>query len=209
MAHEGLNTIDPTVATRWISEYENAKRDEKEVKARHREEMGEFKDRLKSIADRAADAGLNRQTFLDEIEDRVIERKRAARVAGYSEEEAEQRELLKKALGGLPLGDWGVGQGATTSKRKRNAAAPGTVQAGMTLAEAKAILERPKGRGRPSKERLDAEKVVAEADAQIAVDAGLTPGASGAQAEAMAEAMGPDEDDRDLRPSYLRAVPAA
>lgn len=197
-----MNTIDPVVATRWISEYENAIAAKRAIKDRHREELSEFKDRFKGIIECAVGAGLNKQSFVDELEDREIDRKRAARIASYSEETAEQRELLKAALGGLPLGDW-----ALVSRRKKNAAAPGTVQAGMTLAEAKAILEKPKGRGRPSKERLDAEKVVAEADAQIAVDAGLKPGASGAQAEAMAEAMGPDDrgdNVEDLRPRYLR-----
>jgi hypothetical protein len=148
------------------------------------------------------------RAFTDALKEREWNRKLESLSAGDSEEQAEQKELLKNALGGLPLGDWGVDQlGPTTSKRKKNAAAPGTEQAGMTLVEAKAILEKPKGRGRPSKERLDAEKVVAEADAQIAVDAGLKPGASGEQAEAMAEAMGPDErgdNVEDLRPAFLR-----
>lgn len=201
MSHEGLNTIDPTVATRWVTEYENKRADNKSQAARGRQELGK-------IIDLAEGAGLNRKAFTDELKQREWSRKIESISAGDSEEQAEQKELLKNALGGLPLGDWGVEQlGPTTSRRKKNAAAPGTVQAGMTLAEAKAIIEKPKGRGRPSKERLDAERVVAEADAQIAVDAGLKPGASGAQADAMAEAMGPDargDNVEDIRPAFLR-----
>jgi DNA invertase Pin-like site-specific DNA recombinase len=57
----------------------------------------------------------------------------------------------------------------------RNAGIAGMLHSGMTLADARAILSQPKGRGRPSKERLDAERVVDEADTcaatQVAVDA--------------------------------------
>ena len=201
MAHEGLNTINPKVAERWIGEYERKKADNKSAAARARQELGQ-------IIDLAEGAGLERKAFKDTLKEREFLRKIESLSAGDSEEQAEQKELLKTALGGLPLGDWGVEQMAPTPRRrKKNAAAPGTVQEGMTLAEAKAILSQPKGRGRTSKQRLEAERVVGEADREVAVDAGLKPG-SGAQAEAMAEAMGPDDDRgenvEDLRPRWAQ-----
>jgi hypothetical protein len=202
MAHEGLNTIDPKVAERWVGEYERQRADNKSQAARGRQELGK-------IIDLAEGAGLNRKAFTDELKEREWRRKIESLSAGDSEEHAEQKELLKTALGGLPLGDWGVEQMAPTPRhRKKNAAAPGTVQAGMTLAEAKTILSQPRGRGRLSKERKEAERVVAEADIAVHESSGNVfadlgvPGASGAQAEAMAEAMGPDEED--LRPPFLQ-----
>jgi hypothetical protein len=217
---EGLNTLDPKVATRWIEEYERADRDEKSAAGRHRQERREFKDRKSSIADRAEASGINRKAFLDETYEREVLRKIEARKAGDNQEQKEQRELLKEALGGLPLGDWGVENLVPQGRPRKNAAAPGTEPVGMTLAEAKEILAKPKGRGRPSAQRIEAERVVAEADRDVAVDAGLRPGVGGAEAEALAEAMGPDEggqdalsslvDDRgdnieDLRPRWARS----
>lgn len=196
MAHEGLNTIDPKVAERWVGEYERQRADNKSQAARGRQELGK-------IIDLAEGAGLNRKAFTDELKEREWRRKIESLSAGDSEEHAEQKELLKTALGGLPLGDWGVEQMAPTPRRKKNAAAPGTEPAGMTLADAKALLSQPKSRGRPSNERVEAERIVAEADAQVAIDAGLKPGASGEQLAAIAEAMGPD-DAEDLRPRFMQ-----
>lgn len=206
MAHEGLNTLDPTVVNRWVGEILKTKREAKESAARFRQQLGQD-------FDRAEGSGLNKTALKGLVALVEFENRHAGRVAGYSEEEREQLELLKTSMGDLGL--WAamnIGAPTEGSGRKRNAAAPGTVQAGMTLAEAKAILEKPKGRGRPSKERLDAERLIAEYDEAIAVDAGLKPGASGEQANAMAEAMGPDggEDNvRDLRPRFAQTPPEA
>jgi hypothetical protein len=202
-----LNTIDPKVAERWIGEYERKRADNKSAAARARQELGK-------IIDLAEGAGLNRKAFKDELQSRELLRKMESLTAGDSEDVAEAKDQLKKALGGLPLGDWGVE--TISSGRKKNAAAPGTSQAGMTLAEAKGILEKPKGRGRPSAQRVEAERVVAEAG-QVDIEEAIE-GASGEKAAAMADAMGDDapadalsslnDDDNvhDLRPRFAQKL---
>lgn len=220
MAHEGLNTLDPVVAKRWIEEFENGKRDEMTLVGRHRNERRQMKDRLKAVVDRAEGAGINRKAFLDELTERELKRKIDALAACDDEEQAEQKELLKQALGGLPLGDWGVDQmaGAPPSGRKRSAAVPGAKPAApdapLTLDEAKEILARPKGKGRPSAaalaQRAAAQKIVDEANREIAVDTGLMDGASGEKAEAIADAMEASEGNvTDLRPRFMRPDPGA
>jgi hypothetical protein len=209
-----LNTIEPKVAERWIGEYERKRADNKSSAARARQELGK-------IIDLAEGAGLNRKAFTDELKSREWQRKMESLAAGDNGDVAEAKEQLKKALGGLPLGDWGV---EAISDRKKNAAAPGTEPATLTLAEAKAILEKPKGRGRPSAQRVEAERVVAEhakdpTPLETAID-----GASGDKAAAMADAMGDDDpadalssltdDDRgenveDIRPRWAKSDSAA
>src|SRR5690242_17020608 len=120
MSSNVLNTIDPEVAEKFVSEYERNEAELVSYAARCREGRKPFTERRSSIVDRAVNAGLNREAFLDEIEDRKIERKRQARE--NREEVAEQRELLKTALGGLPLGDWGVEQIAVGAGPKKSAA---------------------------------------------------------------------------------------
>lgn len=210
MEEPRLNTIDPTISKRWIIEYERVDADEDSAAGRHRNERRTFKDKKKDIADRAEASGLNRKIYLDELFERKMLRKINSRKAGDSEDDREHREQLKTSLGGLPLGDWGVEQ---MPAQRKNAAAPGTAQDGMTLAEAKAILEKPKGRGRPSAQRVEAERVVEAAkqvDLEEAIATKAMDGAGGEQAAQIADAMGPDDrtevEEEDLRPPFLRAV---
>lgn len=203
-----LNTIDPKVAERWVGEYERKRADNKSAAARARQELGK-------IIDLAEGAGLNRKAFKDELQSRELQRKMESLSAGDSEDVAEAKEQLKKALGGLPLGDWGV-EAIAGPGRKKNVAAPGTVQAGMTLAEAKAVLENPKGRGRPSAARVEAERVVAEHSGAPTPLETAIDGASGDKAAAIADAMEPDapadalsslndsDNVRDLRPRFVK-----
>ena len=82
----------------------------------------------------------------------------------------------------------------------------------MTLAEAKAILEKPKGRGRPSAQRVEAERVIAEHSSAPTPLETAIEGASGDKAAAIADAMGPDalsslnddEPDADVRPRFMQ-----
>lgn len=219
-SHDRLNTVDPTVAKRWVTEYEKNEVELIAYQARYREGRKPFVERRNSIIDRAVDAGLNRDAFKDALKTRALERKIAEIKFGEDEEVAERRELLKEALGGLPLGDWGVTtaaptEGSTKPKGdKPSAAAPadGFDFSSMTLEDARLIVNAPKGRGRPSAkavaQRAHAAKMVADA----------APGASGAQLGAIAEAMGTDpdesppdalsslveEDNADLRPSWAQ-----
>jgi hypothetical protein len=210
-----LNTIEPKVAERWIGEYERKRADNKSAAARARQELGK-------IIDLAEGAGLNRKAFKDELQSRELQRKMESLSAGDSEDVAEAKEQLKKALGGLPLGDWGV-EAIKTSK-KQNAAAPGTAPATMTLAEAREVLSKPKGRGRPSAQRVEAERVVAEHAKESTPLEDAIEGASGEKAAAIADAMEPDapadalssltDDDRgdnvsDLRPRWAKSSPDA
>jgi hypothetical protein len=203
-----LNTIDPKVAERWVGEYERKRADNKSAAARARQELGK-------IIDLAEGAGLNRKAFKDELQSRELQRKMESLTSGDNDDVAEAKEQLKKALGGLPLGDWGV-EAIAGPGRKKNAAAPGTEQAGMTLSEAKAVLEKPKGRGRPSAQRVEAERVVAEHAKEATPLEEAIEGASGEKAAAIADALGPDapadalsslnDDDnvRDFRPRFAK-----
>lgn len=210
-----VNLYTEVEARRWIGEYEKNERDLGSYTASCRAGRKPYTDLRTKIVDAAVNVGIDRNAFLDTLKVREFDRKKAAIEAGQSGEVAEQREILKDLLGGLPLGDWGVEQIPAARGRPRKNAAPGTEQAGMTVAEAKAILATPKKRGRQPALRVEAERVLAEADRAVADDAGL--GASGTRAEAIAEAMGPDEADslssltdgeesnvEDLRPRFKR-----
>jgi hypothetical protein len=214
-----LNTIEPQVAERWIGEYERKRADNKSSAARARQELGK-------IIDLAEGAGLNRKAFKDELQSRELQRKIESLTAGDSDDVAEAKDQLKKALGGLPLGDWGVEAIAPTAKSSMTITAGGSSFT-ITHDEALAILAKPKGRGRPSAQRVEAERVVAEhakepTPLETAVEA--AKGASGNQAAAMADAMGPDapadalssltDDDRgdnveDIRPRWAKSDSAA
>lgn len=207
-----LNTIEPKVAERWIGEYERKRADNKSSAARARQELGK-------IIDLAEGAGLNRKAFTDELKSREWLRKMESLTSGDNEDVAEAKEQLKKALGGLPLGDWGV-EAIAGPGRKKNAAAPGMDTATLTLAEAKEILAKPKGRGRPSAQRVEAERVVAEHAKEATPLEEAIEGASGDKAAAIADAMGPDalssltDDDRgdnveDIRPRWAKSSPDA
>jgi len=198
MSIDAPNTIDPEVAEKFVSEYERNEAELVSYAAKCREGRKPFTERRASIVERATDAGLNRTAFLNEIKERAFLRKIEALKAGEDDHIAEQREMLKSALGGLPLGDWGVEQIATPS--------PAHGQNPMMLAEAKAILAEPKKRGRQSNvdkaNRAVAEMVVAQSD-----------GASGEKAADIAAAMDAaeefdrfadaQEDARDLRPRFM------
>ena len=148
MSEDRLNTIDPKVAERWVGEYERNEAELVSYAARCREGRKPFVERRGSIVERAADAGLNRGAFLDEIKERALLRKIEALKSSEGEEVAEQRQLLKDALGGLPLGDWGVDQiPAPRGRPRKNVAVSVTAPAvdPMTLAEANEVLTKPKG----------------------------------------------------------------
>src|SRR6185312_14443098 len=154
---------------KFVSEYERNEAELVSYAAKCREGRKPFTERRASIIERATDAGLNRTAFLNEIKERAFLRKIEALKAGEDEQIAEQREMLKSALGGLPLGDWGVEQ-ISGQYGPKSAAIPGSIPDPdqMTLAEAKAILAEPKKRGRQSEvdkaRRTAAERVVAQSD---------------------------------------------
>lgn len=203
---DGLNTIDPTVAKRWIGEYEKKEEYKLSVQGRHRQEIGEIKQDLDKIVDAAEKAGVPTKYFLDELFERKQLRKVEQRKTGDNEDDREMRKQLKDALGGLPLGDWGVAQIGSGPKSAQNVV-PDT----LTLAEATEILAKPKGRGKPSKAsitlRAMAEKVVAEHASEPEVTQ-YGDGLAGAMADAIeaheAESKPADEDVRDLRPAFLQ-----
>ena len=108
MSIDMLNTIDPEVAEKFVSEYERNEAELVSYAAKCREGRKPFTELRASIVERATDAGLNRTAFLNEIKERAFLRKIEALKAGEDEQIAQQREMLKSALGGLPLGDWGI-----------------------------------------------------------------------------------------------------
>jgi len=197
MSDERLNTIDPKVAERWVSEIERKKADNRSTAARGRQE-------LNKLFDLAEGAGLKRDRLKRTLERREFEAKQAAKDAVLTEDELQEIELLNEALGNLPLGAWAVGQ--MRASPRKSAAIPGDVPDPdqMTLAEAKAVLAEPKKRGRQSDaaktRRAAAERVVAEADHQVSVDAGLADEAPDALSS-----LTDGEDEQDLRPAFLRA----
>lgn len=219
MSHEGLNTIDPTVAQRWIGDIERRYVDLLSERGLYMARCKDIRDDIADYIERAVAAGLNRQALKKKLKIRELDRKIQSIEADAELEVKEQLELLTEALGdfaNLPLGEAAVN--APARRAAKNAAAPGTIKAGMTLAEAKAILEKPKGRGRPPAQRVEAERVVEAAkqvDLEEAIATKAMDGASGEQAAQIADAMGPDDaqtgdvtevEEEDLRPPFLRAV---
>lgn len=201
MSRDGIALYTKTDAERWIGEYEKNEGDLVSYASRCREGRKPFVERRGSIIDRAEAAGMDRQSFTDELKLRALDRKKAAIEAGQSEEVAEAAEILRQMLGGLanlPLGEAAIK--ANDAKPKAAKGAPDF--SAMTLEEAKAILEEPKGKGRPSAAVLARRKAAAALISEAPKD-----GASGDQASAMAEAMGPDEGDNnvtDLRPRFMQ-----
>src|SRR6185312_9978187 len=146
MSIDTPNTIDPEVAEKFVSEYERNEAELVSYAAKCREGRKPFTERRASIVERATDAGLNRTAFLNEIKERAFLRKIEALKAVEDDQIAEQREMLKSALGGLPLGDWGVKSGDWTDARHFGSppSAADHSPNPMTLDEAKAILAEPK-----------------------------------------------------------------
>ena len=209
MSIDTFNTIDPKTAERFVSEYERNEAELVSYAAKCREGRKPFTERRASIVERATDAGLNRTAFLNEIKERAFLRKIEALKAVEDDQIAEQREMLKSALGGLPLGDWGVKSGDWTDARHFGSppSAADHSPNPMTLDEAKAILAEPKKRGRQSEvdkaRRTAAERVVAQSDGASGEKAADIAAAMDAAEEFDRFANGQNDDERDLRPRFL------
>src|SRR6185312_14569640 len=208
MSIDTPNTIDPEVAEKFVSEYERNEAELVSYAAKCREGRKPFTELRASIVERATDAGINRTAFLDLVQERAFLRKIEALKAGEDDQIAEQREMLKSALGGLPLGDWGVEQ-ISGQYGPKSAAIPGAIPDPdqMTLAEAKAILAEPKKRGRMSEavktRRAAAERVVTQSDGASGEKAADIAAAMDAAEEFDRFANGQNDDERDLRPRFL------
>jgi hypothetical protein len=207
----GVNLYTEVEAKRWITEYERNEEEKFAHAARCREGHKPYVERRKSIVDRAVDAGMEREAFLNVLKIRKAERGVEALKQSESEGVRESRIELLEKLGGLanlPLGEAAL----AANQAKPSKGSPDFSD--MTLDEARAILAEPKGKGRPSAaavaRRKAAEGLVGDADKQVAVEAGLS-GASSDQAAAMADAMdaamGPNEVEnnvRDFRPRFAQ-----
>src|SRR6185312_14202121 len=210
MSIDTPNTIDPEVAEKFVSEYERNEAELVSYAAKCREGRKPFTERRASIVERATDAGLNRTAFLNEIKERAFLRKIEALKAGEDDQIAEQREMLKSALGGLPLGDWGVENITASIDAWRVGLPTSAADQGpnpMTLVEAKAILAEPKKRGRQStddkRRRAAAERVVAQSDGASGEKSADIAAAMDAAEEFDRFANGQNDDERDLRPRFL------